>query len=146
MSNKRLTPIHDLKISLWLYALALPVFLVLDFTWLLVIAPDLYKAEMGALLRREPNMLAAFAFYAVFVAGVVFFVLLPAWRAGSVMRAGITGAAFGFVTYATYDLTAIAVIAGFSTKIGLIDLVWGTVLGGTTSAVSLVLARRYIRG
>lgn len=132
-------------LALRLYALALPVFLMLDFTWLLGIAPDLYKAEMGALLRNEPNMLAAFAFYAVFVAGLTFFVLLPAWRAGSVLRASITGAAFGFVTYATYDLTAIAVIAGFSTKIGLIDLVWGTVLGGATSAASLALARRFIR-
>jgi uncharacterized membrane protein len=123
-----------------LFALALPIFLTLDFTWLLAIAPDLYKAEMGPLLRAQPNMVAAFAFYLVFVAGLTFFVLLPAWAARSTLRAGITGAAFGFVTYATYDLTAIAVIAGFSTKIGLIDLVWGTVLGGATSALTLALA------
>jgi uncharacterized membrane protein len=143
MSIERLSTIRHLKISLQLYALALLIFLVLDFTWLLGIAPDLYKAEMGALLRSEPNMLAAFAFYAIFIAGLVFFVLLPAWQTRSITRAGITGAAFGFVTYATYDLTAMAVIAGFSTKIGLIDLVWGTCLGAATSGLTLALARRF---
>ena len=49
------------------------------------------------------------------------------------MKAVISGAVFGLVAYATYDLTNLAVMKGFTLKIALIDMVWGMVL---TSAVS----------
>ena len=44
----------------------------------------------------------AAAFYAIYLAGMWFFAVLPArgWRAGLAR-----GAAFGLVAYATYDLT-----------------------------------------
>jgi uncharacterized membrane protein len=46
----------------------------------------------------------------------------------------LLGAIFGFITYATYDLTNYATLKGFPLTIVFIDLAWGAVL---TSLVSV---------
>jgi uncharacterized membrane protein len=37
------------------------------------------------------------------------------------------------MAYATYDLTNLAVTNGFTTKIAMIDMAWGTVLSGAVA-------------
>ena len=53
----------------------------------------------------------------------------------------ITGALFGFIAYATYDLTNYATLRGFPLNIVFIDLAWGAVVAALTS-----LAGYYITG
>ncbi len=106
---------------------------ILDFFWLGFIAKKLYYSEIGTLLLEKPNMPAALAFYAIYIVGVVMFVLTPALERGSWQHALGYGALFGFVAYATYDLTNLATLKGFSLKIVAIDLVWGAVLTATVA-------------
>ena len=47
------------------------------------------------------------------------------------------GAVFGLVAYATYDLTNLAVMKGFTLKIALIDMVWGMVLSAAVSGLTV---------
>lgn len=101
---------------------------VFDALWLSVIANKLYKSQLGSLLLDKPNMVAAVGFYVVYVIGIVVFVLTPALEKGSLTHAGIYGALFGFVAYATYDLTNLATLKNWPTKLVAIDLIWGTVL------------------
>ncbi len=98
---------------------------VLDFLWLGFIAKQLYRDEIGHLLLDKPNMGAALAFYVIYVVGVIMFVVNPALAKGSLWHALGYGALFGFVAYATYDLTNLATVKGFSLKVVLIDLAWG---------------------
>jgi uncharacterized membrane protein len=98
---------------------------LLDFIWLGFIAKKLYYAEMGSLLRKKPNMTAALAFYAVYLVGVVAFVVFPAVEMNSWQYAAGFGALFGLVAYATYDLTNLATMKDFPLKIALIDMAWG---------------------
>ena len=107
---------------------------VLDFIWLGYVAKKLYYAEMGKILLEKPNMTAALLFYIIYIIGVVVFVINPALEKSSWQHALGYGALFGFVAYATYDLTSLAVAKGFSAKIVVIDLLWGTAL---TAAVAL---------
>ena len=107
---------------------------ILDFLWLTMIAKKLYAEELGALLLAKPNMGAAVAFYAIYLIGVVTFVIIPALDKGSWVHALSFGALFGLVAYATYDLTNLATLKGFSTKIVVVDLLWGALL---TSVVCL---------
>ena len=107
---------------------------VIDAVWLSVVANKFYKSQIGSLLLEKPNMGAAVAFYLIYVLGVVMFVLRPALEAGSWLHALLYGALFGFVAYATYDLTNLATLKGFTLKLVLVDLVWGAVL---TAAVSV---------
>ncbi len=97
--------------AILLYLVALASFLVIDLVWLGIIAQRLYAREMGPLLTKSVNWWAAGVFYLVFVAGLCFFVIHPAIEQATPLWHTLGRAAFfGFVTYATYDLTGLAVI------------------------------------
>lgn len=123
-----------------LFAIALPVFLAIDLTWLGVIAKNLYAKQIGSLMRPDINWIAALVFYALFVAGLVFFVITPAVEKKSWLQALTSGAFFGLVTYATYDLTNLAVAKGWPLTITLVDLAWGTVLAASVSVITYAIA------
>lgn len=127
------------------YLLAMAVFLLLDLVWLGVVAQDLYDRQLGDLLAEEPNVAAAFVFYALFVAGLLLFVVRPALEIGSGRDALVRGAAFGLVTYATWDLTSLAVIEGFPVTIAVVDMAWGTALAATVSTATYHGWRRLTR-
>lgn len=132
----------SLRSALGQYAVAAAVFLVLDLAWLGVVADDLYEHYLGDLLAESPNVAAAFVFYAIFVAGLVYFAIAPAVAEGSWRAAVGRGAGFGLVTYATWDLTSLAVLEGFPVGIVPIDLAWGTFLAASVSVATYLIWNR----
>ena len=116
-----------------LYAVSIVVFLAIDAVWLGFVARDFYRQEIGDLLRPDPRWGAAAAFYALFVAGIVTFVTMPALERASLGRALLLGAFFGLVTYATYDLTNLAVLRGFTVKVTDIDHIWGATISASVA-------------
>ncbi|MCX7126190.1 MAG: DUF2177 family protein [Gammaproteobacteria bacterium] len=118
----------------------------LDLMWLGVIAHSLYRTELGSLLREVNNTLqpvwpAAVIVYIALVIGIVYFVLPRA--NGKLIPALGWGALFGFVTYATYDFTNLAVLHDWSLKITIIDTLWGMVLCGLTSLATVWVLGAY---
>lgn len=124
------------------YLASLAAFLVLDFVWLGALARGFYRDQMGHLMRPDVQWVPAFAFYALFVGAILVFVVLPAAERGSLARAALLGAFFGLVTYATYDLTNLAVLEGFRTRLAIVDMAWGTTLCALVSIVGYATARR----
>jgi uncharacterized membrane protein len=124
------------------YVVAAVVFCVLDLVWLGTIAEDLYARHLGDLLAPSPDVAAAFVFYALFVAGLLYFVIHPAVVAGSWRRAAGAGAFFGLVTYATWDLTNLAVIRDFPAALVPVDLAWGTFLAASVSTTTYAVVQR----
>jgi uncharacterized membrane protein len=124
------------------YAVAAVVFIVVDLVWLTTVAQDLYDRELGDLLAPEPVAWAAVLFYAIFIAGLVFFVIEPAVSRRSWRRALGAGAFFGLVTYATWDLTSLAVLRGFPASLVPVDLAWGAFLAATVSGATYAVAQR----
>lgn len=118
------------------YFIALIVFFGIDLLWLGVIAKKLYKSELGFIMSDKPNWTAAIVFYLLFIIGLVFFVIYPAIEKGSWTYALLAGIFFGFITYSTYDLTNLATIKDWPIKITLIDLLWGSSLGGMVSTIT----------
>jgi uncharacterized membrane protein len=123
------------------YIVVFVVFLAIDFVWLSNAGRLLYRPEIGQLLLDKPNFTVAFLFYALYAAGLLFFVVAPQVSGGSIGKALLYGGFFGLVAYATYDMTNLATMKGFTTRIAIIDMVWGTVLSGSVSAVSVWLIR-----
>lgn len=115
----------------------------LDAVWLSVIANRFYKSQIGQLLLDKPNMLAAVAFYVVYVTGVVAFVLTPALEKGSWHYAAGYGALFGLVAYATYDLTNLATLKAWPVKLVMVDLLWGMVLTAVVSGTAYGVLRTW---
>ena len=69
---------------------------------------------------------------------------MPGLKASSAVLALGQGALFGLMAYATYDLTNLAVLNGFTLRIALIDLAWGTVLSGVTAWIVSSLLLKFI--
>ena len=123
------------------YIAALVVFTGVDLIWLGLIARNLYRSEMGALMTDNFNLWAAAAFYLLYPLGVVIFATTPALANGTWRDALLAGALFGFFAYATYDLTNLAVVKDWPVRLMLIDLAWGTVLTATAAACSHAITR-----
>jgi len=115
------------------YAVAAVVFCVLDLVWLSFIGRDLYDERLAGLLAEQARPGAALLFYALFVAGLVHFVIRPAT---SRIRALANGGFFGLVAYATFDLTGVAVLRDFPVAVAAVDLVWGTFLAGVVCGLT----------
>ena len=130
--------------SLIAYALSLFVLLVLDLFWLLGPGRPLYISELGGLLRSQPQLGASLAFYLLYAAGLTYFGVMPGLKASSAVLALGQGALFGLMAYATYDLTNLAVLNGFTLRIAMIDLAWGTVLSGVTAWIASSLLLKFV--
>lgn len=110
-------------------------FLALDSVWLGLVAKGFYKRHIGHLMTNNPNFVAAGIFYALFLFGLMMLVVIPAGKAYSVIQALWSGALFGLVCYATFDLTNQALLKNWPTTVTIIDLLWGTFV---TTIVALV--------
>ena len=130
-----------MKQAILQYILVLVVFLAVDAVWLSTAGRTLYVAEIGALLRDKPNLGVAVLFYAIYALGLLVFVVQPALAQPGLGKALLWGGFFGLVAYATYDMTNLATLKGFTTRIAIIDMVWGTVLSASVSAVAVWLIR-----
>ena len=130
--------------SLIAYALSLFLLLVLDLFWLLGPGRPLYISEIGGLLRNQPQLGASLAFYLLYAAGLTYFGVMPGLKASSAVLALGQGALFGLMAYATYDLTNLAVLNGFTLRIAMIDLAWGTILSGVTAWIASSLLLKFI--
>jgi uncharacterized membrane protein len=126
-------------VFLKLYGIAFVIFLAIDAVWLGLVAPKFYKAQIGHLMAETPNFIAALVFYLLFIVGLVYFVLLPAVEAESLSKAIIAGVLFGFMTYATYDLTNLATLKDWPITVTVVDLVWGSFLSGSISTLSYLI-------
>ena len=100
--------------------------IAIDLVWLLGIAKNLYRDEMGSLMASEPKLIAGLAFYLLYALGATIFVLIPALSKQSWLYALQYGALFGLFCYMTYDLTNLAVIRDFPTRLAFVDIAWGS--------------------
>ena len=123
-----------------LYLITVPLILVIDLIWLGLIAKDFYRSQLGDLFAPSINWYAAIAFYLIYASAVVFFAVLPALAKGSLLYAALVGAFLGFVAYATYDLTNLAVTRDWPLLMSLADMVWGALMTGAVSAAVFVIA------
>jgi uncharacterized membrane protein len=117
---------------------------IFDAIWLSVVASKFYKSQIGGLLLEKPNMTAAVIFYVIYVVGIVAFVLSPALEKGSWQYALGYGALFGFVAYATYDLTNLSTLKGFTTKLVVVDMLWGVCLTAAVSVISYGIIKTWL--
>ena len=135
-----------LRTSLKIYGIAIVVFFGLDLIWLGVVAKGFYQQHLSLLMRPDIQWGPALLFYAIFVAALVVFTILPALERQSIARAIGMGAFFGVATYAAYDLTSLALIRDFPVLVAVVDLAWGAVLSATVAAAGYVAGKAWGTG
>jgi uncharacterized membrane protein len=110
------------------YVGAAAAFALLDAVWLTLSNTTLYRPALHGVLIEGFRPVPAALFYLVYLLGVTVFAIIPGVMAGRWSTAASRGAMFGFFAYATYDLTNQATLVIWSTKITVVDLIWGTVV------------------
>jgi uncharacterized membrane protein len=127
-----------------LFFIALAVFFAIDMVWLVLIAKNFYREQIGFLMKPDINWVAAIVFYLLFIAGLVVFVISPAVQKHSWTHALLFGALFGLISYATYDLTNLATIKGWPVLVTLVDLAWGMVVSASVSLLTYLIFARIV--
>jgi uncharacterized membrane protein len=122
-----------------LYVATLVVLTGLDFLFLGLIAKGFFTAEVGDMLG-ELKVLPAILFYLLYVVGVLTFV---SGTAGATWQSTLLyGALFGLFCYATFDLTALALLKHWSWPVAFVDIGWGAVVTAVSSTAGLLVADR----
>jgi len=124
-----------------LYLTTLAVFFLIDMVWLGVVSKGFYRKHLGPFMGPKVVWPAAVLFYLLFIGGLLVFVVRPALVRGEPLQALFLGALFGLISYATYDLTNLATLKDWPLVVTVVDLVWGSVLGGLVSFLSALLGR-----
>jgi len=119
-------------------------FVAIDMLWLSIMAERLYRPILGDILLPRPDLRPAAVFYLVYPLGLLGFAVLPAGDEVSGIRALMSGAFFGCITYATYDLTNQATLRNWSTVVTLADVGWGSLLGGVSAYIGYLVLQHII--
>ena len=125
-----------------IYAATAAAFLVLDALWLGWIAKDFYFSRLQGLVHDSPRLLPAGIFYALYIVGIIVFCIEPALKSGAMKHAALYGALFGFLAYATYDMTNLATLKNWPLSVALVDMAWGAVITATAASAGFVAARQ----
>lgn len=124
------------------YATTALVMIALDLLWLGVIAKPLYQQGIGHLMADRPNLVAALLFYVIFPVGLMIFAVAPHVSATGWSETLLAAALFGFMAYATYDLSNLATLKGWPVGLAFIDIAWGTAVStASVAAGKFVLSR-----
>ena len=118
------------------YGVAFLALCVIDGIWLGVVAKDFYRTALGPLMATQVNWWAAAAFYLLYPIGLIIFVIRPALDDSALATALVRGALFGLFAYATYDLTNLATLRDFPTKVALVDMAWGALVSALACAAA----------
>lgn len=129
---------------LLLFIITLVFYLILDGIWLGLIAKNFYKTKLHFLLSNYFNYYIAIFFYVIYIIGLMYFVVLPSMSNPSLLKVFFNGAFFGFLCYATYDLTNMATIKQWPFIVTIIDVLWGTLLAAIVSTFSYWLALKIL--
>lgn len=116
------------------YAAAALVMVALDAVWLGLVAKTYYQQGIGHLMAENPRVLVAALFYALFVVGLVIFVVAPGGQTGTWQSTLVRVVMFGFFTYATYDLTNLATLKDWPIGLSLMDMAWGATVSAAAGA------------
>ena len=124
------------------YAVSVPVFFIVDMVWLGVIAKGFYRNALEPFLTPNINWAAAIIFYLLFLVGILVFALLPGMERRSLVYTVSMAALFGFISYATYDLTNLATLRDWPLMLSIVDMVWGSFLSASTATITYLIMSR----
>ena len=125
-----------------IYLVSLAAFIAIDMIWLSLAARSFYQQQLGFLMTPRPDWFVAVLFYLLFVAGLMFFVIVPGLNANSLKATLLKAALFGLITYATYDLTNLATLKDWPALLSIVDMLWGTFLSASVSCIGFFAGKR----
>ncbi len=124
------------------YVSALLVFFLIDIVWITSVMQPIFQRQVGSFLLERPRKGAAALFYALYVAGIIYFAVVPAYESGAWWIAAVNGALIGFLSYGTYEVTNLATLKGWNYRMLAVDVAWGMLLTAVTALVAYAVIDR----
>ncbi|MEJ6009164.1 DUF2177 family protein [Novosphingobium aquae] len=124
------------------YVSAAVSFGVLDFLWLGWAGKNFYRPAIGELLAPSFRGGPALVFYAIYIAGIIWFAVRPGLSGGT-SAALLNGALLGGLAYATYDLTNQATMKVWPVHVTVVDIVWGAFATAVAATVATWVTTRF---
>lgn len=134
------TPLPHIGIA---YLASLLFLVALDALWLTVLMGATYKSFLGPLMLDQPRVGVAVVFYLLYTVGLVVFGILPGLATQDWRHTAVLSALFGLLAYATYDLSNLATLKGWSCTLSLIDIGWGAILSGGAGTAGYLAVRAW---
>lgn len=117
------------------------VFFAVDVVGLRFLIRPVFVRHVEPMLLDGYRFGPALVFYLFYIAGLLWFVSLPALREGSVAQAALGGALLGALAYGTYEFTNYATLRGWHWHMVAVDLTWGAFLTGLAAAAGVAITR-----
>lgn len=127
-----------------LYAITAIIFLVLDAVMMNTVMLPLFTKHIGPQLLGDIRLGPTAAFYAAYIAGLLYLVSVPALKNGSAII--VPAAVIGAMAYGTYEFTNYAVMKDWHISMVATDFIWGTVLTAVSAWGGVVLTRLLTKG
>ncbi|MCR8726147.1 DUF2177 family protein [Frigidibacter sp. ROC022] len=124
-----------------LYGVTAVFFFALDAAGLRLLIKPVFERHVSHLFAEPFRVVPAALFYLGYVAGLLWFVSLPALRAGDPLAALLGGVALGLLAYGTYEFTNYATLRDWSVEQLVVDTIWGGVLTGVSAWAGVLLVR-----
>lgn len=124
-----------------LYVVTVFVFLASDVVGLRFLVKPVFDRHIDHLFADPFRTAPAIVFYLAYVAGILWFVSLPAMRSGDLLSALTSGAILGLMAYGTYELTNYATLRDWSLEQVFVDTIWGGVLTGFSAWAGVLIMR-----
>jgi len=124
-----------------LYVATALVFLVVDAIGLRLLIKPVFDRHIGHLMADPFRFVPAGVFYLGYVAGVLWFVAVPAMRANDPVAALIGGVILGLMAYGTYEFTNYATLQDWSAQQVVVDTIWGGALTGFAAWAGVMITR-----
>jgi len=133
------------KAYLLAYFAALITLITADYFWLGTLMADFYKSHIGDVLLAQPRLGPAFAFYLMYIAGLLFFAVTQGVAQRSLLSTVFRCALFGVVSYGTYDLSNWATLTMWTADITAADMIWGATVSSFSGVVAHFILARSLR-
>lgn len=127
-----------------LYLSTVVVFFAADAVGLRMLVKPVFDRHIAHLYADPFRVVPAAIFYLGYVAGILWFVSLPALRDGDPVAALIGGALLGLMAYGTYEFTNYATLRDWSMAQVIVDSLWGAVLTGFSAWAGVMITRALV--
>ena len=129
------------------YVAMLFIYVIVDFIWITLFMQPYFTANLGHLLRESvgTGFLLTYGsiFFVFYVLGLYWFGVRPGIASNSAITATLSGGFLGFLAYGTYGLTNYIFLKGYPLSITILDITWGSILGGAVSLCGYLIFLRF---
>lgn len=127
-----------------LYIATALIFFAADAVGLRLLVKPVFDRHIDHLYADSFRAVPAALFYLGYVGGILWFVSLPALRAGDPSAALTGGVILGLMAYGTYEFTNFATLADWTAEQVIVDTLWGGVLTGFAAWAGVMVTRAVV--